>query len=629
MLKDDNFEQKTMNDSSSLLSNINNDNNDFKKTKNILNELNDDNDHDNDHDDNNSDNINLNINDYTKEDLYNILELENPNSNDIKVKIDLLKNTLFKNNNSVKLFLSNVEEKLLKEESTIEEFANLILYKDNDNKQYDFEETTMIDSTSLLKNINNNDNDFEQTKNILNDLNEDNIENENENEDSANNINLNINDYTKEDLYNILELENPSSNEIKIKIDSLKNTSFKEKNNIKKFLSDIEDKLLEETNYIEQFSNLDLYKENNNIENNYDLENDEINLDNEDNLENVDNLYIEDNLDIQDNVDNIDNLDIQDNEDNKDNKDNKELKDIDNNEITNYISNELSVVNNTNHYYYHFNTKYRDNNILSKSTNCEFTIPQTNNVVELRLGSVHNLKKPFLITEEKNNNKFCIKIYKTNSSSINEDEEITITLDEGYYEILNDLQYEINEKLKDISFISYNIKKNNKSEFILNKNNDITHIEIDFTKYYSEPYSFENILGFENKIYKIMSNEKIISEKLINNTDNNLFFCLDEYQSNIIETHQILAKNNIINNKVLSRINSRSGNITNNYTINENFSNTITRIDGIRKYNGLTNLLKLKIKIIDSYNNVIESYNDFMFTLEFIIVEKSLSKNKF
>ena len=67
--------------------------------------------------------------------------------------------------------------------------------------------------------------------------------NENENEDSANNINLNINDYTKEDLYNILELENPSSNEIKIKIDSLKNTSFKKKNNIIKFLSDIEEKL--------------------------------------------------------------------------------------------------------------------------------------------------------------------------------------------------------------------------------------------------------------------------------------------------------------------------------------------------------------------------------------------------
>ena len=90
MLKDDNFEQKTMNDSSSLLSNINNDNNDFKKTKNILNELNDDNDDNdnNDYDDNNSDNINLNINDYTKDDLYNILELENPNSNDIKVKID-------------------------------------------------------------------------------------------------------------------------------------------------------------------------------------------------------------------------------------------------------------------------------------------------------------------------------------------------------------------------------------------------------------------------------------------------------------------------------------------------------------------------------------------------------------
>ncbi len=625
MLKDDNFEQKTMNDSSSLLSNINNSNNnvDFEKTKNIFNEFNDNdnnnyNDNNNDYDDNN---INLNINDYTKEDLYNILELENPNSNDIKVKIDLLKNTLFKKNNNVKEFLSNVEEKLLQEEeSTIEEFANLILYKEDNNKQYDFENKTMIDSTSLLKNLNDNDNnnDFEKTKNILNEINQD--EDEDEDEDNNINLNLNINDYTKEDLYNILELDNPSSNEIKIKIDSLKNTSFKEKNNVKKFLSDVEDKLLEETNYIEQFSNLDLYKENNIIENYYDLENEEDNYEIENNEDNVD---YENNIDNEDNEYNLDNINNVDNENNENNEDNKELKDIQNNNITNNISNELSVVNNTNHYYYHFNTKYRDNNILSKSTNCEFTIPQTNNVVELRLGSVHNLKKPFLINEEKNNNKFCIKIYKTNSNI----EEKIITLDEGYYEILNELQYEINEKLKDISFISYNIKKNNKSEFILNNDNDIIHIEIDFTKYYAEPYSFENILGFKNKIYKIIPNEKIISEKLINNTDNNLFFCLDEYQSNIIETHQLLAKNNIINNKVLARINSRSGNITNNYTINENFSNTVTRIDGIRKYNGLTNLLKLKIKIIDSYNNIIESHNDYMFTLEFIIAEKMLSKN--
>ena len=270
MLKDDNFEEKTMNDSSSLLSNINTSNNvDFEKTKNILNDDNsddnsDDNNNDNnddnnnDNNDNNNDNINMNINDYTREDLYNILDLKNPNSNDIKVKIDLLKNTLFKKNNNVKQFLSNVEEKLLDEKSTIEEFANIILYKENNNnKEYKFEETTMIDSTSLLKNLNDNDNDndFENTKNILKEINNDEYINEdiNEDEDINNNINLNINDYTKEDLHNILELKNPTSNEIKIKIDTLKNTSFKEKNNVKKFLSEAEEKLLEENNYIEQY----------------------------------------------------------------------------------------------------------------------------------------------------------------------------------------------------------------------------------------------------------------------------------------------------------------------------------------------------------------------------------------
>ena len=573
----------------------------------------------------------MNINDYTKEDLYNILDLENPSLNEIKIKIDLLKNTLFKNKNNIKNFLSNIEKKLLEEKNTIEEFSNQILYKDN-NKEYDFEEKTMKDSTSLLKNLNNNNNnnDFKETENIFKELNEYDDEDENKDNYSNNNINLDINDYTKEDLYNILELENPTSNEIKIKIDLLKNTTFKEKNNVKKFLSDIEEKLLEEINYIEQFTNLNLYKENNNIENNYEVKNEEEYNGEEYNEEEYnEEEYNEEEYNGEEyngeNIDgeNIDGVNI-DGENIDGENIYEELKDIENNKIEKYTSNDLSIINDRNHYYYHFNTKYRDNNILSKSTNCEFTIPQTNNVIELRLGSINNLKKPYLINEEKNNNKFCIKIYKNNSNV----EERLITLDESYYELLSELKDEINEKLEDISFISYNIKKNNKSEFILNNDNgnDIIHVEIDFKKYYVEPYSLGNILGFENKIYKLFSGNKIISEKLINNTENNLYFCLDEYQSNIIETHKILSKNNIINNKVLAKINGKLGNSTNNYTINENYSNTITRIDGIRKYTGETNLLKIKIKIIDNYNNIIESYNDYMFTLEFIIIEKSLSK---
>ena len=140
MLKDNNFKEQTMKDSTSLLKNLNiNDNtNDFKETENILEEINKNENENEDKDEDLNNNINLNINDYTKEDLYNILDLENPSSNEIKIKINFLKNTLFSNNNNIKNFLSNVEEKLLEEKNTIEEFSNLILYKDN-NKEYDFE----------------------------------------------------------------------------------------------------------------------------------------------------------------------------------------------------------------------------------------------------------------------------------------------------------------------------------------------------------------------------------------------------------------------------------------------------------------------------------------------------------
>ena len=50
-------------------------------------------------------------------------------------------------------------------------------------KDNNFKEQTMKDSTSLLKNlnINDNNNDFKKTENILKEINEDENENENEN----------------------------------------------------------------------------------------------------------------------------------------------------------------------------------------------------------------------------------------------------------------------------------------------------------------------------------------------------------------------------------------------------------------------------------------------------------------
>ena len=115
-----------------------------------------------------------------------------------------------------------------------------------------------------------------------------------------------------------------------------------------------------------------------------------------------------------------------------------------------------------------------------------------------------------------------------------------------------------------------------------------------------------------------VNNTNITSNYCFSNIGNKeLFFCFDEYQQNIIETHKLFLNNNMSTFKILGKINATLGNKSNNFYINEVFTKT-SRYDIIRKYNGVINLLNFNIKIIDYYGNIINTTNneDFTFTLE-------------
>ena len=132
------------------------------------------------------------------------------------------------------------------------------------------------------------------------------------------------------------------------------------------------------------------------------------------------------------------------------------------------------------------------------------------------------------------------------------------------------------------------------------------------------------ILGFEiNNNYKSNKfdnslNKMIISTNSLNNKVNDIiFFCFDENQGNIIETHKVFLNNNLSTFKVLAKLNTSLANKSNNYIINQVYSLN-DRTDHIRKYNGLINLQKFNIKVIDYFGNIINQDNNlnFTFTLE-------------
>ena len=150
-------------------------------------------------------------------------------------------------------------------------------------------------------------------------------------------------------------------------------------------------------------------------------------------------------------------------------------------------------------------------------------------------------------------------------------------------------------------------------------------------------FDYNNIKTIESEQIKNENNtiisSKITSPYCISNRGNTeLFFCLDEYQSNIVETHKLFLNNNMSSQKILAKINSSLGNKSNNYYINETYSITDTRNDHTREYDGVINLLSFNIKIIDYYGNIINTNmkEDFTFTLEVKINNTRLIKhNKF
>ena len=477
------------------------------------------------------------------------------------------------------------------------------------------------------------------------------------------NFNTNIDDYNIEDLLNLLELNDPSKEEIIEKIENLNNNYFNEPqhNDIRSFFFAAQNKLLNdftvENNYINNtiFSNTnDDYNSNNFlIEPMANLNSIRESTDNLNNsIKNIN--LVEDNIvtdDLDNNPDNNPDLDESELLSNNNNL-NEVLFSIDEeNKIDNITINREVVENYELYNHLHFNTLFRaKNNPLLEtpvpSTNSDFILSSPiTNVSQVKLAAL-TIKKPFLISEAKFNNKLTIKKY--NNADIC-DFSYVLTINNGHYEEATHLIDHINETLQSykedgtnisgeyfIKALNFSIDNNSKKiKFDLSYNNisntDFNYYNIDFASHYVPYYSLATIMGFVynksstyyNSISDICNNPQyntIITSpfSFCNIGNRELFFCFDEYQSNIIETHKLFLNNNMSTFKILGKINVATASSKNNYYVNEQFTSNNSRTDTIRKYNGLINLLNFNIKIIDYYGNIVNTdiNEDFTFTLE-------------
>ena len=484
-------------------------------------------------------------------------------------------------------------------------------------------------------------------------------------ENNSNYFNTNIEDYTINELYNLIELDEFTRENILLKIHDLTSNIFKNNEPIKTFFFEAQNKLLNHLSYNNN-TNLDNYLHAN-ANNNIEVVIGNTNSDNDDDDDDEDiNEDINDDINMKDNsTSNNKNEIIETNGNIKeayvDYSKYKTTKTTKTETETGTIIEKYELYKNL-----YFNTFYRsDKNVaLSQSTNCKIQLTNSlNNVIQCKLTAI-NIKKPFLIHTSKANNTFIIKKYVTIDTfdiSYIIDFSYSLIIENGYYEDITEMENFLNNKFKNFTYtlsgqiLDYktttlpNIDISN-SEFInalsfsINKNTkqssfDVSsiytdsvyatkfkHYEIDFTTNYNEPYSLATILGFDfAKNYDTSNNKsnnfKITSPKSYCLLNNPIFFCFRENISTIIETHQLFLKNNISSDKILAKINTHKGNALNNYYIYEILDN-IDNKNNIRKYNGPIHLSDFNIKIIDHFGNLVESIDEeFTFELEVIIQE--------
>ena len=320
--------------------------------------------------------------------------------------------------------------------------------------------------------------------------------------------------------------------------------------------------------------------------------------------------------------------------------------------------NDYNLIENYNIYnYLHFNTLFRSKNnslldTIVPSTNSNFLLSSPiNNISRIKLASI-NIKKPYLISNSKSNNTFIIKKFVKINDISTCDFTSSIVIENGYYDNPKSLEDYLNNNYFNNSTnansfmksINFSINENSNkilfelSNDYINSNGDFLYFSLDFKTNYTKYYSLATILGFEyNKSANYYTSLIDGNNRTLNNQINStysfknkgnceLFFCFDEFQSNIVETHKLFLNNNMSTQKILAKINGSLGKADTNFYINETYSITDDRNDHIRQYDGVINLLNFNIKIIDYYGNIInlDDNEDFTFTLEVKIDQKRI-----
>jgi hypothetical protein len=278
-------------------------------------------------------------------------------------------------------------------------------------------------------------------------------------------------------------------------------------------------------------------------------------------------------------------------------------------------------------------TRFRDNYFGSLSTNFNLVLPITfNDVLQMQLNSIELPMTFYSVSKQNGNNFFSINIIKNDGSVIGPG---IIDIPTGNYD-KNTIIEAINNQIQVLSVktgepaysyirfaidLTYGTTGN--GETLVGVSN-ITEFDVSYNSFeldfqadrYGQPdrntplpLKFGWIMGFRNGIYT--NNINYVSEGIIDIIGPRYFFlAIDDHNNNVNNSFYSAFNSSILNKNILARISLQA------HSFNVLEQNNLNIVTYPREYFGPVNLLNMNIQLLDEYGRVVDINNmDYSFCL--------------
>ena len=265
-------------------------------------------------------------------------------------------------------------------------------------------------------------------------------------------------------------------------------------------------------------------------------------------------------------------------------------------------------------------TRFRENYYSTSSSNFNFNLPiNIDNVLQMQLNAIELPNTFYVISKQYNNNYFIIKV---------NDMSAVIKIPDGNYTQISIIEI-INKQLENagspFSYILFNCNltypTTGSGQIIVGVNNDynemVESLELNFQvdnqglddKNTPLPLKFGWLLGFRNGIYS--GNLNYVSEGILDLTGSKyLYLVIDDYNNNVNNYFIGAFNSSILNKNILARISLQ----TSNFGILQ--QNNLNIISTPREYFGPIKLTSFNIQLLDEYGRIVNLNNmDFSFCL--------------